>query len=127
MKPLLRIELAMHLEDIRIMTEAEYAILLLHNIWEIECSTRRAGFVKCAEAIGAGRLELMQILPDFQATHPEPMQASVEAPEHGGNDQWSDRQPHTLEVAGSTPASATAVRLTSTVKTAQRVPDRCAV
>ncbi len=128
-KPLIRLELAMHLEDLRTYSEAEYAVLLLHNLWELECLARRAGYQTCANALGAGRFELMQILPDFQATHPEPRQASAAVPEYGGVEQLAACRPHKPKVEGSSPSPATAERpmSTSTVKTAHRVPDRCAV
>ncbi len=123
MKPPLRLELAMHQENVRTMREADYAVLLLHNLWEMETLARQWGYTQCADALGAGRLELMLILPDFQATHPELLQASAAAPEHRAVEQLAACRPHKPEVEGSSPSRATA----STVRTAQRPPERCAV
>lgn len=76
MKPMIRQEFALLHEDIKNMTEQDYAAVVMHQVWELENSLRKYGFARLAAIMGLCRMELMHFMPDFRATQPAPEQAS---------------------------------------------------
>ena len=60
---------AMSYENLRPMSEREYAKLLMHRLWEVECEARKDGFAYCAGAVCLARLELMELFPNFNPPH----------------------------------------------------------
>lgn len=80
-KPALRQEMTLLHEDLQHVTEQQYSTVLLHQLWEIEKQCRKAGFDQLAGCVGLGRFEVMQLLPELQATQPEPIRARL-APDY---------------------------------------------